>query len=264
MKIICLVKFVPDTEQYEYDYKTDKINREKSRLILNPDDKNALAWALQQKKQDHTSMVEVVSMGPKKLEKELKDFIRLGADHATLISDRLYAGSDSLATSLVLSEYLQTQEYDIILTGTHTLDGGTGHIGPQVAEQLAVNQFSNIRSIETVAEQFSIVKADQDGKALRLKIQHPCVLSLTQQMNVRLGFVRYENIDKNVDAQFSLVTNEILQLSKAVVGRQGSPTKVRKNTVAKRKKVQHQTVGTDEAGIAAVINYLQEKGYLHV
>ncbi|MBL1224154.1 electron transfer flavoprotein subunit beta/FixA family protein [Enterococcus sp. BWR-S5] len=262
MKIICLVKFVPDTEQYEYDYETDKINREKSKLILNPDDRNALAWALQQKKLEPTTIVEVVSMGPAKTEKELKDFIRLGADRGVLISDRQFAGSDSLATSLVLSRYLSLQEYDLILTGTHTLDGGTGHVGPQIADLLSLNQFSNIKAIEMVNETFTIVTARQDEQDIRLKIPNPSVLSLTSQMNLRLGFVRYENIDKNVDAQFSLVTNETLNLSEDEVGRKGSPTKVRKNVVAKREKRAHQTVNLDDAGIEAVVQFLQEKGYL--
>ncbi|MGO3728648.1 MAG: electron transfer flavoprotein subunit beta/FixA family protein, partial [Enterococcus viikkiensis] len=97
MRIICLVKYVPDTEKFEYDYKTDKINRDTSRLILNPDDKNAVAWAMQQKKRDPSTYVEVVTMGPLKLEEPMKDFVRLGADYGVLISDRRYAGSDSLA-----------------------------------------------------------------------------------------------------------------------------------------------------------------------
>lgn len=262
MRIICLVKFVPDTDKFEYDYETDKINREKSQLILNPDDRNALAWALKQKKQDPAIYVEVLSMGPAKIEKELKDFIRLGADHAVLISDRQFVGSDSLATSSILAEYLCLQEYDLILTGTHTLDGGTGHIGPQVAEQLQVNQFSNIIAIEEANPEFVIVEALQEGQRLRLNIQSPSVLSLTSQMNLRLGFVRLENIDKNVDKQFTLVTNETLKLSKDQVGRKGSPTKVRKNVVAKKQKTVQKVVTTDDEGIAEVIRFLQEKGYL--
>lgn len=262
MKIICLIKFVPDTEQYEYDYETDKINREKSRLILNPDDKNALAWALKRKKEEPKTIVEVVSMGPLKIKEELKDFVRLGADRAVLISDSKFAGSDSLATSLILAAYLQAQEYDVILTGTHTLDGGTGHIGPQVAEVLNHNQFSNISSLDLSQPEYSVIEAVQDGRRLRMKLQNPSVLSLTNQMNVRLGFVRYENIGKNVDSQFSLVTNETLNLSKEVIGRKGSPTKVRKNVVAKREKVSQQTVKVDAEGIETVLLFLKEKGYL--
>lgn len=262
MQIICLIKFVPDTDQYEYDYQRDKINREKSRMILNPDDRNALAWALAYKKKHPNTRVEVLTMGPTKQTEELKNIIRIGADKAVLISDSQFAGSDSLATSLVLARYLQSQTFDLILTGTHTLDGGTGHIGPQVAELLGINQFSNIRSVEEVNREFLVVEAAQDGGSIRLKLQNPCLLGMTSQMNLRLGFVRYESIDKNVDSQFSLVTNETLGLAKNEIGRKGSPTKVRQNVIAKRQKVTQKKVKVDDEGIDDVINYLKEKAYL--
>lgn len=262
MKIICLVKYVPDTEKFEYDYETDKINRDASRLILNPDDKNAVAFAMMQKKQDPSVYVEVVTMGPLKLEEPMKDFVRLGADHATLISDRHFAGSDSLVTSRIISRYLASKEYDLLLTGTHTLDGGTGHVGPQIAETMGINQFSNIVAINEVTPAYSIVEALQEERTYRLKIENPSVLSVTHQMNLRLGFVRYENIGRNVDDQFTLVTNEELQLTAEQIGGKGSPTKVRKNVVVKREQVEHKVVKVDDEGIDEVIHFLKEKGYL--
>jgi len=262
MKIICLVKYVPDTEKFEYDYETDKINRDASRLILNPDDKNAVAFAMMQKKQDPSVYVEVVTMGPLKLEEPMKDFVRLGADHATLISDRHFAGSDSLVTSRIISRYLASKEYDLLLTGTHTLDGGTGHVGPQIAETMGINQFSNIVAIKEAIPAYSIVEALQEERTYRLKIENPSVLSVTHQMNLRLGFVRYENIGRNVDDQFALVTNEDLQLTAEQIGGKGSPTKVRKNVVVKREQVEHKVVKVDDEGIDEVIHFLKEKGYL--
>lgn len=262
MKIICLVKYVPDTEKFEYDYETDKINRDASRLILNPDDKNAMAFAMMQKKQDPSVYVEVVTMGPLKLEEPMKDFVRLGADHATLISDRHFAGSDSLVTSRIISRYLASKEYDLLLTGTHTLDGGTGHVGPQIAETMGINQFSNIVAIKEAIPAYSIVEALQEEKTYRLKIENPSVLSVTHQMNLRLEFVRYENIGRNVDDQFTLVTNENLQLTAEQIGGKGSPTKVRKNVVVKREQVEHKVVKVDDEGIDEVIHFLKEKGYL--
>lgn len=262
MKIICLVKYVPDTEKFEYDYETDKINRDASRLILNPDDKNAVAFAMMQKKQDPSVYVEVVTMGPLKLEEPMKDFVRLGADHATLISDRHFAGSDSLVTSRIISRYLASKQYDLLLTGTHTLDGGTGHVGPQIAEMMGINQFSNIVAIKEATPVYSIVEALQEERTYRLKIENPSVLSVTHQMNLRLGFVRYENIGRNVDDQFALVTNEDLQLTAEQIGGKGSPTKVRKNVVVKREQVEHKVVKVDDEGIDEVIHFLKEKGYL--
>ncbi|EOH75842.1 MULTISPECIES: electron transfer flavoprotein subunit beta/FixA family protein [Enterococcus] len=262
MKIICLVKFVPDTEKFVYDYETDKIDRDMSRLILNPDDKNALAFAMMQKKKDPAIYVEVVTMGPMKLEEPMKDFVRLGADQAVLISDRQFAGSDSLVTSRIISSYLASKDYDLLLTGTHTLDGGTGHVGPQIAEIMGINQFSNIVAIKEATEEFSIVEALQEEKTYRLKIQNPSVLSVTHQMNLRLGFVRYENIGRNVDDQFSLVSNETLKLPAEKIGGKGSPTKVRKNVVVKREQVAHKVVKVDDEGIEEVVHFLKEKGYL--
>ncbi|WP_251864894.1 electron transfer flavoprotein subunit beta/FixA family protein [Enterococcus malodoratus] len=262
MKIICLVKFVPDTEKFVYDYETDKIDRDMSRLILNPDDKNALAFAMMQKKKDPAIYVEVVTMGPMKLEEPMKDFVRLGADQVVLISDRQFAGSDSLVTSRIISSYLASKDYDLLLTGTHTLDGGTGHVGPQIAEILGINQFSNIVAIKEATEEFSIVEALQEEKTYRLKIQNPSVLSVTHQMNLRLGFVRYENIGRNVDDQFSLVSNETLKLPAEKIGGKGSPTKVRKNVVVKREQVAHKVVKVDDEGIEEVVQFLKEKGYL--
>ncbi|MGO3601827.1 MAG: electron transfer flavoprotein subunit beta/FixA family protein [Enterococcus malodoratus] len=262
MKIICLVKFVPDTEKFVYDYETDKIDRDMSRLILNPDDKNALAFAMMQKKKDPAIYVEVVTMGPMKLEEPMKDFVRLGADQVVLISDRQFAGSDSLVTSRIISSYLASKDYDLLLTGTHTLDGGTGHVGPQIAEIMGINQFSNIVAIKEATEEFSIVEALQEEKTYRLKIQNPSVLSVTHQMNLRLGFVRYENIGRNVDDQFSLVSNETLKLPAEKIGGKGSPTKVRKNVVVKREQVAHKVVKVDDEGIEEVVQFLKEKGYL--
>lgn len=262
MKIICLVKFVPDTEKFVYDYETDKIDRDMSRLILNPDDKNALAFAMMQKKKDPAIYVEVVTMGPMKLEEPMKDFVRLGADQVVLISDRQFAGSDSLVTSRIISSYLASKDYDLLLTGTHTLDGGTGHVGPQIAEIMGINQFSSIVAIKEATEEFSIVEALQEEKTYRLKIQNPSVLSVTHQMNLRLGFVRYENIGRNVDDQFSLVSNETLKLPAEKIGGKGSPTKVRKNVVVKREQVAHKVVKVDDEGIEEVVQFLKEKGYL--
>lgn len=262
MKIICLVKFVPDTEKFEYDYETDKIDRDASKLILNPDDKNAVAFAMKQKKQDPSTFVEVITMGPMKLEEPMKDFVRLGADHAVLISDRRFAGSDSLVTSRILARYLENESFDLLLTGTHTLDGGTGHVGPQIAELMGINQFSNSIAIPEVTQDFVVIDALQEEKTYRVKINNPSVISVTHQMNERLGFVRYENIGKKVDDHFSLVTNDTLQLPLDAIGGKGSPTKVRKNVVVKREQVPHKVVKVDDEGIEEVIDFLKGKGYV--
>ncbi|UDM80376.1 electron transfer flavoprotein subunit beta/FixA family protein [Vagococcus fluvialis] len=264
MRIICLVKYVPNAAGAQFDAKKDRINREKARLILSPDDTNALAWALKKKKENPGTYVEVVSMGPIKIENDLKEVLRLGVDKAVLINDKSFVGSDSYATSLIISKYLESTEFDIILTGTHTLDGGTGHVGPQIAERLNINQYSNIVEISEVNSNESIIKVNQDNKLINIGMKNPSILSVTSQMRERLGFVRYENIDKDVDNQFILVTNETLEVPSENIGRKGSPTKVRRNILIKEKKVPQQIVDISDEGIDTVIHYLKEKGYYNV
>ena len=223
-----------------------------------------MAWALKKKKENQEIYIEVVSMGPRKIESDLKDIIRLGVDKAVLINDKHFAGSDSFATSLIISSYLESAEFDVVLTGTHTLDGGTGHIGPQIAERLEMNQYSNIIEIGEISSKESMIKVNQDNKLINIVMKNPSILSVTSQMRERLGFVRYENINKCVDSQFILVTNETLNIPFDNIGRKGSPTKVRRNILVKEKKVPQKFVDVSDDGIETVIHYLKEKGYYHV
>lgn len=264
MRIICLIKYVPNSAGAQFDAKRDRINREKARLILSPDDMNALAWALRKKKEIPETFIEVVSMGPIKIEKNLKELLRLGIDRAVLINDKEFIGSDSYSTSLIISKYLETVKYDIIITGTHTLDGGTGHVGPQIAEKLNINQYSNISDIIEIDSNKSIVTVNQDSNVLSICLENPSVLSVTSKMREKLGFVRYEDIDKNVDNQFILVTNKTLIIPRDKIGRLGSPTKVIRNTLIKQEKIPQMIVDTSDEGIETIISYLKEKGYYNV
>jgi electron transfer flavoprotein beta subunit len=262
MKIVALVKFVPDVDEFQYDYKTDRIDRSNSKQIVNPDDACALAWALKEKRNNPQIFIEIVSMAPKKFEENMKNFVRLGADKATLISDTAFSGSDALATSLIIGKYLQQTDYDLILSGTHTMDGGTGHIGPQLAEMLGLPQFSQVFAITDYKENQTRVKALVDEQVYELSLSNPCLLSITSEMKEKLGFVRYDNRDKNVDSQFQLITNADLQLDGQIIGRKGSPTKVRKNVVKKREKLSKQVYENLDEGVEVVYQFLEKGGYL--
>nr|MBK5236951.1 electron transfer flavoprotein subunit beta/FixA family protein [Clostridium sp.] len=144
MKIICLVKFVPDVDNFTYDYEKNVLVRENMKLILNPEDGCALAFALRIKGKNTEAFVEIVSMGPQSTIPLIEDLLRINADKATLISDKLYVGSDTYVTSKIIAKYLRDKEYDFILTGSHSLDGDTAHIPAQLAEILQISQLSNI------------------------------------------------------------------------------------------------------------------------
>lgn len=125
MKIICLIKFIPDVDNFTYDYEKNVLVRENVKLILNPEDACALAFALRIKEKNHETFVEIVSMAPQSTIPLIEDLLRLNVDKATLISDKLYVGSDTYVTSKIIAKYLRKEEYDFILTGSHSLDGDT-------------------------------------------------------------------------------------------------------------------------------------------
>ncbi|MCJ7691096.1 MAG: electron transfer flavoprotein subunit beta/FixA family protein, partial [Clostridiaceae bacterium] len=98
MKIICLVKFIPDVDNFTYDYEKDVLVRENVKLILNPEDGCALAFALRIKEKSPGTFVEIVSMAPQSTIPLIEDLLRLNVDKATLIADKFYVGSDTYVT----------------------------------------------------------------------------------------------------------------------------------------------------------------------
>ncbi len=107
MKLVCLVKFVPDVDSFQYDYERNVLIREKVRLLLNPDDACAVAFALKVKARRPDTVIEVVTMAPTSVKPHMEDLLRLGVDRGTILSDPAFAGSDTYATSKVLARHLE-------------------------------------------------------------------------------------------------------------------------------------------------------------
>jgi electron transfer flavoprotein beta subunit len=95
LKIICLVKFIPDVDNFTYDYEKNVMVRENVKLILNPEDSCALALALKIKEKNLETFIEIVSMAPQSTIPLIEDLLRINVDKATLISDKFYVGSDT-------------------------------------------------------------------------------------------------------------------------------------------------------------------------
>jgi len=262
MQIICLVKFVPKVDDFEYDDKRHVLIRTDVGLVINPDDACALEYALSMKDSHPDVAVEVVSMGPTHLQAKLEDLIRRGADKATLISDKSYLGSDTYATAHILSAYLEKQEYDLILSGSQTLDGDTGHVGPQVAELLDLPQCSNVIKVEDLSKRKAVIKVDNDDSILTLSLSMPALLSLSRESNHKLRFAKLASKELDVSQKFSVVSNHELALGATHVGLQGSPTKVKNTYVVKRKTSNAQIVTCDEAGVEVVYDFLKSKGVI--
>lgn len=264
MKIICLVKFIPDIENFIYDYEKNILVRENVNLILNPDDSCALALALKIKEKKPETFVEVVSMAPLSITPHLKDLLRRNVDKATLISDKSFVGSDTYVTSKIIARYLEGEKFDCILSGTHSLDGDTSHIPAQLAELLQISQMSNIVNIqeESLGEESVVVEVDSEKTFSKYEIELPAILSVLKESKYKLPFVKYKDLELDVNAKLSVVTNQELGFSVDEVGLEGSLTKVARTYVRKLDKKEKVNVRNDDEGIEVVYQFLKAKGFV--
>lgn len=157
--IIVLAKQVPDTHNVGKDAMTPEgmINRSALPAVFNPEDMNALEQALRIKDKYPESTIGILTMGPPRATEVIREGLFRGADTGWLLTDRLFAGADTLATSYALSEAIRKiGNVDIILGGRQAIDGDTAQVGPQVAEKLGLPQV-------TYAEE---VKVSDEGKKL--------------------------------------------------------------------------------------------------
>jgi electron transfer flavoprotein beta subunit len=152
LRIVVLAKQVPDTRNVGKDaMKSDgTVNRAALPAIFNPEDLNALEQALRLKETREGSTVHILTMGPGRAAEIIREAMYRGADGGYLLSDRAFAGSDTLATSYAISRALRNLEYDLIICGRQAIDGDTAQVGPQVAEKLGLPQVTYAEEIQKV------------------------------------------------------------------------------------------------------------------
>jgi electron transfer flavoprotein beta subunit len=165
LKIIVLAKQVPDTRNVGKDaMKADgTVNRAALPAIFNPEDLNALEQALQVKDANPGSTITLLTMGPVRAAEVLREGLFRGADDGVLLTDRAFAGADTLATSYAISCAIKKlKDFDLIICGRQAIDGDTAQVGPQVAEKLNIPQI-------TYAEEIISVKAKKVKVKRRLE-----------------------------------------------------------------------------------------------
>jgi len=161
LKIIVLAKQVPDTRNVGKDaMKSDgTVNRAALPAIFNPEDLNALEQALRLKDKFTGTTVSILTMGPGRAADIIREGLYRGADNGYLLTDRAFAGSDTLATSYALSCAIKRlAPYDLILSGRQAIDGDTAQVGPQVAEKLGISQVTYAEEILSTDKQSLTIK----------------------------------------------------------------------------------------------------------
>ena len=181
LKIVVLAKQVPDTRNVGKDAMTAEgtVNRAALPAIFNPDDLNALEQALRLKEQHPGTTVGILTMGPPRAGEIIREGLYRGADTGWLLTDRLFAGADTLATSYALATAIRKiGDVDLVIGGRQAIDGDTAQVGPQVAQKLGPNQVTYVEEILSVDNGTATVRRHIDGGVETVQVPLPAVLTV--------------------------------------------------------------------------------------
>ena len=181
LKIVVLAKQVPDTRNVGKDAMTAEgtVNRAALPAIFNPDDLNALEQALRLKEQNPGSTVSILTMGPPRAGEIIRQGLFRGADDGFLLTDRLFAGADTLATSYALATAIRKiGGVDLVIGGRQAIDGDTAQVGPQVAEKLGMTQVTYAQEILQVKDGKATLRRFIDGGVETVEAPLPLVVTV--------------------------------------------------------------------------------------
>ena len=225
MKIAVCIKQVPDVADVRIDPETHTLVREGVPSIVNPFDLYAVEEALRLR-EAHGGEVTVLTMGPPQAAEALREAVSMGADAAVLVSDRAFAGSDTLATSYTLSLAVRRLEgVDLVLCGKQAIDGDTAQVGPGLAEQLGWGFAPYARKITAVEQGRIRLECLMDDGYDAVEVTLPAVISVVKEINEpRLPSLKGKMRAKKLE--IPVWTAETLGADPERIGLQGSPTQV--------------------------------------
>jgi len=241
MNILVCVKQVPNTQEISIDPVTNTLIRDGVESIVNPYDGYALEAAARLQDKHKDIKIYVLSMGPPQAEAALRECLSVAADKAYLASDRFFAGSDTLATSYILSEAikkiekLESIKFNMIFAGKQAIDGDTAQVGPQIAECLGMAQITCGLTCEQIDNELHVTKETDDGKEI-VAIQYPCMVTFTKpNFGLRFASVKRKLAAKKMEIG-RIGVDDLDGIDRERIGLKGSPTQVRKTFVPQVKK----------------------------
>ena len=261
MRIFVCVKQVPDTSGVVAVNPDGTLNRASMQTIINPDDLIAMEQALVLK--DNTGcQVTAVTMGPPPAEGMLRELLAMGADDAILISAREFGGSDTFATSQIISAAINHVGYsdeDMIFCGRQAIDGDTAQVGPQIAENLGIPQVSYAEEIDINGDVVTVRRQYEDRHHM-IDVKTPCLITALQE----LAEPRYMHAGGVIDAYAKDITvwgfDDLKDgLNPDHIGLNGSPTKVVTSFGKMAKGAGEKLDVTPDEAVAAIIAKMEEK-----
>ncbi len=272
-KIVVLAKQVPDTRNVGKDAMKEDgtVNRAVLPAIFNPEDLNALELALQVKDQFPESKVIMLTMGPPRAAEIIREGIYRGADTGFLITDRKFAGSDTLATSYAISKAVKKiGDVDLIFAGRQAIDGDTAQVGPQAAEKLGITQITYAEELVSINENKIVIKRRLERGVETVSSSMPVLVTVhssapdCRPRNAK-QLLKYKHAKTNtelleIDEEIKTLVNERpylrvtewnvddIQADVKWLGLSGSPTKVKKveNVILQSKEAKQINASDEE------------------
>lgn len=257
MNIVICIKQVPDTSNVRIDPKTNTLIREGVVSIINPFDMYALEEGVRLK-EHYGGKITVLTMGPPQAETALRDAVAIGCDEAILVSDRSFAGSDTLATSYTLAMAIKKiKDFDVIICGKQASDGDTAQVGPGISAHLDIPQVTYVKKISEVTEKEIVVERMTEEGFERVRVRLPCLMTVVKEINQP----RLPSLKGKMRAKSCLITQWKaidLDVDEEKLGLNGSPTWVAKVfTPPPRPKGQIFTAPAEES-VHELVNALKE------
>ena len=264
MKIFVCIKQVPGVSEVKIDPSTNTLVREGVLSILNPNDRNALELALILKEEQGAEII-ALSMGPSQAEEVLREALAMGVDKGFLLSDKAFAGADTLATShtlglaikKILNESNPEEKY-LIICGTQAVDGDTGQVPPELAEELGIPQITYVQNIELSEDKIVVERKFRATEIVIIETKLPALISVLIDIN-KPRYPSMAGIMKAYEkATVTYLDSNALNADKSKIGLNGSMTEVRKIFIPKRKVNPIMLEGSTEEVVQKLCQHLKE------
>ncbi len=261
MKIIVCIKQVPEGLDVKVDPETKRIVRDGVKSIINPYDLYAIEEGIRLKER-FGGETWVISMGPPQAESAIREAIAMGIDYGVLLSDKKFAGSDTLATSYTLSLGIKKiGNFDIIICGRETLDGSTGQVGPGIAEHLGIPYITYVSKIIDIKEKQIECKRLMEDHYEIIKANLPVLITVVKEIN-EPRIPSLKNMLRAKKIEIPVWNAEHFKDDESMFGQDGSPTRVIDVWTQTIKKEGRKIEGEPEKLVDEIINELKKLGVI--
>jgi electron transfer flavoprotein beta subunit len=263
-RIIVCIKPVPDPKQWNQvtmDPVTQTLKREGIPSIINPLDRHALEAALQLRGAGGGEVV-LLAMAPPFASTVIREGLAMGADRAVLLSDRAFAGSDTLATAAILAAGCRwIGDFDLVLCGNLSVDGSTAQVGSQLAEFLGVPNVMHVIGLESGEEGDLLITQKIEQGTVRLRGRPPLVLSVRKELN-KPRFIGFAGILAAESKEIKVLSNRELGIDPGAIGLQGSPTQMAGMELRKFQRARERLSGTPEEIVKLLVERIYQYGVI--